>query len=375
VDSGSTANYAYDHQNRRIKKVVGSTTTHYVWEGGQCIAEHNGATGAVLTDYIFAGSQMIARENGGNRIFFLNDRLGVRATITDGQGSIQGRQATLPFGEELNVSGTTDKHRFTSYERDTEMDTDNAVNRQYNQSVGRFNRVDPVSGSIGNPQSLNRYAYVQNDPINAVDPLGLNIEWTDCRIVAEFSFHPDFGWSVRFVEACPISGGESTVGQNRVNRAQCIDALNHYDEHRGNVLGTSLLFFSAQDRIIPASPILDEIFAEISTDSLNQDLVINNAREVFKDFLHHGHHIGELVNQAGLSREDVADLKGELTDAIEGLSLLQSEMNVIENTCGDVLRGEDQRRLQKAIKSAEWDNIVFRGLFKGILEIIGAPIA
>jgi hypothetical protein len=40
-------------------------------------------------------------------------------------------------------------------------------------SVGRFNRPDPVGGSIGNPQSLNRYAYVQSDPINAVDPLGL----------------------------------------------------------------------------------------------------------------------------------------------------------------------------------------------------------
>jgi RHS repeat-associated protein len=60
------------------------------------------------------------------------------------------------------------------YERDSETATDYAVNRQYNQSVGRFNQADPMSGSLETPQSLNRFAYVQNDPINSADPLGLN---------------------------------------------------------------------------------------------------------------------------------------------------------------------------------------------------------
>jgi hypothetical protein len=82
VDGGATASYAYDQENRRIKKVEGATTTHYVWEGGQCIAEHNGSTGAVVSEYIFAGSRMIAREQGGNRIFFLYDRLSARATMS-----------------------------------------------------------------------------------------------------------------------------------------------------------------------------------------------------------------------------------------------------------------------------------------------------
>ena len=176
VDGGTTATYSYDHENRRVKKVVGSTTTHYVWQGGQVIAEHNGSTGAVIVDYIFAGGRMIAREQSG-RVFFLYDRLSARATITDGQGGIQGRQSHLPFGEELNATGTTDKHKFTSYERDSETGTDYAVNRQHSQSIGRFNRPDPHEGSYqyGNPQSLNRYSYVANDPVNATDPLGLLI--------------------------------------------------------------------------------------------------------------------------------------------------------------------------------------------------------
>ena len=40
--------------------------------------------------------------------------------------------------------------------------------------LGRFSSIDPLSGNISNPQSLNHYAYVANDPINMVDPLGLD---------------------------------------------------------------------------------------------------------------------------------------------------------------------------------------------------------
>ena len=172
VDGGSTASYAYDHLNRRYKKTVGSTVTHYVWQGAQVLAEHNGSTGAVLWDYVFAGSQMIGKVTGSTANYFLSDRLSMRMTM-DSSGSVLGRQSHLAFGEDFAATGTQDKHRFTSYERDGEAGTDYAVNRQYAQGVGRFGRVDPWRGSISNPQSLNRYAYVENDPVNTVDPLGL----------------------------------------------------------------------------------------------------------------------------------------------------------------------------------------------------------
>ena len=237
VDGGSTATYSYDHQNRRIKKVVGSTTTHYVWQGGQVIAEHNGSTGAVITEYIFAGGRMIAREGGG-RVFFLYDRLSARATITDGQGGIQGRQSHLPFGEELNATGTTDKHRFTSYERDSETGTDYAVNRQYAQGVGRFNRTDPYreSCNASSPQSLNRYAYTSNDPINRVDPMGLiAFILLDCHaetdVIDMGSDYPEYEVFFTGREACEVKvinidmlpGG----GGGGQQPCQNVDGFNH----------------------------------------------------------------------------------------------------------------------------------------------------
>jgi hypothetical protein len=48
------------------------------------------------------------------------------------------------------------------------------VAEQYGTSIGRFIQPDPIASSINNPQSLNRYVYALNDPVNLVDPLGLN---------------------------------------------------------------------------------------------------------------------------------------------------------------------------------------------------------
>jgi hypothetical protein len=47
------------------------------------------------------------------------------------------------------------------------------MHRYYQNRLGRFSSPDPLAGHLPNPQSLNRYAYVQNDPVDSVDPLGL----------------------------------------------------------------------------------------------------------------------------------------------------------------------------------------------------------
>jgi RHS repeat-associated protein len=184
VDGGSTAAYAYDHQNRRVKKAVSSTTTHYVWEGNQVLAEHNGSTGALLINYTYSGSRMIRKTESGTTKYFLSDKLSARVVL-DTSGSVVGRQAHLPFGEDLNTSGTTDKHKMTSYERDSESSNDYAVNRSYSYNIGRFNQSDPyqASGYLHDPQSWNRYNYTANNPVNRIDPTGLEWDFIEGDIV------------------------------------------------------------------------------------------------------------------------------------------------------------------------------------------------
>lgn len=176
VDAGATASYAYDYENRRIKKVAGSTSTHYVWEGSQVIAENDATTGAAIYNYVYSGNRLIARVGSGVINWYVSDRLSERLVL-DANGNVIGRMAHLPFGEGFGESGAQEKRHFTSYDRDSDSNTDYAVNRQYSASIGRFMSVDPAGGKTPNPQSFNRYSYVGNDPVTRIDPVGLQWEF------------------------------------------------------------------------------------------------------------------------------------------------------------------------------------------------------
>lgn len=188
VDAGSTATYFYDAANRRVKKVAGGYTTYYVWEGSNVIAEYGNAP---------VGS-------AGTR-FYHPDRLSNRM-ITDGSGVVKGTMDNLPFGQDGGAVGESEKHRFTSYERDNETSSDYAMNRQHSFNTGRFMRPDTVAGSIGDPQSLNRYAYTANDPINLIDPDGQTIGWFPI-LTGLISFFN----SLMFAEVMNVSAGQSSI--------------------------------------------------------------------------------------------------------------------------------------------------------------------
>ena len=85
---------------------------------------------------------------------------------------------SLPFGDWLTCSGGADSSpmHFTGKEHDAETGLDNFGARYDASSLGRFLTPgwssDPEAvpyAKLGNPQSLNLYAYVQNNPVNALD--------------------------------------------------------------------------------------------------------------------------------------------------------------------------------------------------------------
>jgi RHS repeat-associated protein len=71
---------------------------------------------------------------------------------------------------------TNERNRFTGHARDQDTGYDHTLWRKLDSVQGRWTSPDPYGGSmeIGNPQSFNRYAYVLNDPVNLMDPLGLD---------------------------------------------------------------------------------------------------------------------------------------------------------------------------------------------------------
>ena len=84
--------------------------------------------------------------------------------------------AYAPYGENYAETGTQDRS-FTGQNQDTIASGSyplyDFLMREYHPTWGRWLRPDPLSGSILNPQSLNRYAYVLNNPCSLTDVLGL----------------------------------------------------------------------------------------------------------------------------------------------------------------------------------------------------------
>ena len=85
-----------------------------------------------------------------------------------------------PWGGETDKSSNQafQPHRFTTYERDANAG-DDAMMRRYTGKWHRLYQPDPYDGSydMTDPQSFNRYSYTQNDPVNFIDPTGLESDY------------------------------------------------------------------------------------------------------------------------------------------------------------------------------------------------------
>jgi RHS repeat-associated protein len=109
-------------------------------------------------------------------IYYHANQVESSTLITGGNGWPVWQATYLPYGEEYNPEMSDDHYKFTGLERDGETSLDHTSFRQYSSTLGRWMTADPYLGGIqiGDPQSLNRYAYVTDDPIAFIDPLGLN---------------------------------------------------------------------------------------------------------------------------------------------------------------------------------------------------------
>ncbi len=94
---------------------------------------------------------------------------------TDYAGVIEQSCASLPYGDGESCYQGPTEHLYAGLERDEESGQDHAAYRQYAFVMGRWTAPDPYNGSydLENPQSLNRYAYVDGNPLDATDPTGL----------------------------------------------------------------------------------------------------------------------------------------------------------------------------------------------------------
>jgi len=100
--------------------------------------------------------------------FFHADHLGTPKVRTTHLGTVAETWDNYPFGETWIAGLPGDQHRYAGHLRDAESNNDYAGARYCSNVRGRWLSPDPVM-DLGNPQGLNRYAYVRNLPHLLID--------------------------------------------------------------------------------------------------------------------------------------------------------------------------------------------------------------
>jgi len=178
VDSGTTALYNYDALNHRFRTYASGATTEFVFnQNGQRVSVWNATTKTVERDQYYWGGKPVAFTASGATHFQHQDYLGTERMRTTYSGAMESAFTSLPFGDGYAASGSDlDPYHYAQLDYDSESNTSHAQFRQYSSTQGRWLRPDPYYGSyvFTNPQSLNRYAYTNNNPLSATDPSGLD---------------------------------------------------------------------------------------------------------------------------------------------------------------------------------------------------------
>jgi RHS repeat-associated protein len=179
--------FTYDAGNRRISKRVqtasGTTETFYVSDGANVVLEFqdddgpSGPNPPVLSARNLFGpavDEILAQDDGmGHVLWSLDDHLGSVRDLIDSSGTVANHITYDSFGKVLAQSDATRSigYGFTGREFDAETGLQYNRARYYDANTGRFLSADPSGFASG---ALNLYAYVGNDPVDLIDPLGLD---------------------------------------------------------------------------------------------------------------------------------------------------------------------------------------------------------
>ena len=178
---GSTVFQAtYDYRTRRLTKTEGLTTTYFRYDGGDSFQEVIGGTNAAIQVDFVRGSGL----GGGIGSILYSDRsmaggavehyaynaVGSTVALTDTNGVPTKTDYYEAFGNITSSSGSSSNNRLANTkERDFSIGLDNHGFRYFDPEIGRYITRDP----LGYKDGLDVYLYVHNNPINHIDPLGL----------------------------------------------------------------------------------------------------------------------------------------------------------------------------------------------------------
>jgi RHS repeat-associated protein len=161
--AGGAADYV-NPEGQRLRKAGGLTGTTYFAPatGGALMAENDNGT---WVDYV----RLNGRISAGQISAIHADQVGRPEVVTDASQNVVWLAQNFPFTQKVTTANITLNLGFPGQYYDPERQTWNNGYRDYVSSEGRYLESDP-SGLEG---GINTYAYVNNNPLSGIDPLGL----------------------------------------------------------------------------------------------------------------------------------------------------------------------------------------------------------
>ena len=171
----------YDGDGNRVAKTVGGVTTRYLIDDlnptGSAQVVEEVVSGQVRRQYTWGHTIISQRQllNGQWRASFYGvDGHGSVRMLTDVDGVVTDTFDYDAFGNLVSRVGSTPNNYLYSGEQfDPDLNIYFQRARYYNQQRGRFLSMDPFAGFLDEPDTLHKYLYVGNDPVNLTDPSGL----------------------------------------------------------------------------------------------------------------------------------------------------------------------------------------------------------
>jgi RHS repeat-associated protein len=139
--------------------------------GNQASAEATSGLPRVTKYYYHGGKRVAMRTPEG--VFYLHgDHLDSTSLTTDENGEVVSRQLYHPFGTVRYTEGANPTDFGFAGQRHDGTGLVFMRARYYDPLLARFASADTIVPEPGNPQGLNRFAYVGNNPVRYVDPSG-----------------------------------------------------------------------------------------------------------------------------------------------------------------------------------------------------------
>ncbi|MFN5869359.1 MAG: RHS repeat-associated core domain-containing protein, partial [Akkermansiaceae bacterium] len=210
ADNSSTE-FQYNGLSQRVRVIEKSAANatisdkRYLWSGGNQPAEERDSSGStVLKRYFPQGEQIPAAVAPLDKLFYTRDHLGSVRELVDSTGTPCTRYDYDMWGKRVKLSGTLETELgYTGHHHHAKSGLVLTWFRAYDTEVGRWLSADPI-GEMG---GLNLYGYVENNPINGWDPLGLE---TKCQIGLGTSSNPFGHAAIGTTEGGTFSFGTGT---------------------------------------------------------------------------------------------------------------------------------------------------------------------